>query len=314
MAKENKKETNTQIASEIAKDVYNIINKHITTRVVYADAVQVAQKQTVENATELLDDMSTMFDKKYNIYPFKSLNDMTWEEIKDTIHEGFADKAFAVGDTKSITLTTGEKAEVVIIGFNHDAISGANTKAGITFAFKNILDGWFEMNETETNDGGWAKSKMRNSYMQRLFTVLPKDLQNLIVPVDKVTGVGGGQNKTEITQDKLFLLSQREVFGNDDDVAVAEGEQYPYFENEENRIACRNNNDTYWWWLRSPYLADSYSFCYVGSGGSANQRLGYWQWRRSPCFLPLINKSTRLVRVLGGIKTKCQMKCLYRLV
>lgn len=273
MAKGIKNENKQQIASEVAKDVYNIVNKHITTRVVYADAVQVAQKQTVENATELLDDLSTLFDKKYNIYPFKSLNDMTWEEIKDTIHEGFADKAFAIGDTKSITLTTGEKAEVVIIGFEHDTISALNQKAGITFAFKNILDGWFEMNETDTSDGGWAKSKMRNAYMQRIFAVLPKDLQDLIVTVDKVTGVGGGKNETETTKDRLFLLSQREVFGNDEDVAIAEGKQYPYFKKEENRIAYRNNKNASWWWLRSPYLADSHSFCCVSDYGYADN---YW--------------------------------------
>lgn len=273
MAKGIKNENKQQIASEVAKDVYNIVNKHITTRVVYADAVQVAQKQTVENATELLDDLSTLFDKKYNIYPFKSLNDMTWEEIKDTIHEGFADKAFAIGDTKSITLTTGEKAEVVIIGFEHDTISALNQKAGITFAFKNILDGWFEMNETDTSDGGWAKSKMRNAYMQRIFAVLPKDLQDLIVTVDKVTGVGGGKNETETTKDRLFLLSQREVFGNDEDVAIAEGKQYPYFKKEENRIAYRNNKNASWWWLRSPYLAASHGFCDVCHDGGA-----YYGW------------------------------------
>ncbi len=232
-----------------------------------------AQKQTVENATELLDDLSTLFDTKYNIYPFKSLNDMTWEEIKDTIHEGFADKAFAIGDTKSITLTTGEKAEVVIIGFEHDTISALNQKAGITFAFKNILDGWFEINETDTSDGGWAKSKMRNAYMQRVFAVLPKDLQDLIVTVDKVTGVGGGKNETETTKDRLFLLSQREVFGNSEDVADFEGKQYPYFEKEENRIAYRNNKNTSWWWLRSPLVADSRSFCDVNGDGNADS---YW--------------------------------------
>lgn len=278
MAKETKNENKQQIASEVAKDVYNIVNKHITTSVVYADAVQVAQKQTVENATELLDDLSTLFDKKYNIYPFKSLNDMTWEEIKDTIHEGFANKAFAIGDTKSITLTTGEKAEVVIIGFEHDTISTLNQKAGITFVFKNILDGWFEMNETDTSDGGWAKSKMRNAYMQRIFTVLPKDLQDLIVTVDKVTGIGGGKNETETTQDKLFLLSQREVFGNSEDVADFEGKQYPYFENEENRIAYRNNKNTSWWWLRSPYLADSHGFCNVDYNGYA-----IYHWATDSC-------------------------------
>lgn len=270
MAKSIKNENKQQIASEVAKDVYNIVNKHIVKKIIYADATQVAEKVTVENALLLLDDLSTMFDKKYNIYPFKTLNDMTWQDIKNTIDEGIADKAFAVGDTKTITLSTGEKAEVVIIGFEHDTISGTNKKAGITFAFKTILDGWFEMNTTDTNDGGWAKSKMRNVYMQRLFAVLPKDLQDLILSVDKVTGIGNNKNETETTKDKLFLLSQREVFGNSEDTADFEGKQYPYFENEENRIAYRSNKNASWWWLRSPYLADSHSFCSVDDDGHAS--------------------------------------------
>lgn len=214
--------------------------------------------------------ISTLFKNKYNVTPRKSLNDYTWQEIKEAADEGYADSVFVIGDTKTITLYTGEKAEVVIVGFNHDTISGSNDKAGITFAFKNLIDGRFEMNETDTTDGGWAKSKMRNAYMQRLFNLLPSDLQDVITDVDKITGVGGGsENKTEITQDKLFLFSKREVFGNSNNTADFEGKQYPYFENEENRIAYRAG-DTDWWWLRSPYLADSRSFCGVDNDGFAS--------------------------------------------
>ena len=65
------------------------------------------------------------------------------------------------------------------------------------------------------------------------------------------------------------MLTRLQVFGNSNNTANFEGKQYPYFENEENRIAYRAG-DTDWWWLRSPYLADSHGFCYVDYGGHAN--------------------------------------------
>ena len=69
--------------------------------------------------------------------------------------------------------------------------------AGITFALKDLLDGEFEMNETNTNIGGWRKSKMRNVYMPRFYKLLPKDLQGVIKSVLKETD-------DDVTVDKLF--------------------------------------------------------------------------------------------------------------
>lgn len=269
MAKETKNEIKQQTASEIAKDIFNIFDEHIKKTTVYGDGNIMCVKSTVNDISNVVNAISTLFKNKYNVTPRKSLNDYTWQEIKEAADEGYADSVFVIGDTKTITLYTGEKAEVVIVGFNHDTISGSNDKAGITFAFKNLIDGRFEMNETDTTDGGWAKSKMRNAYMQRLFNLLPSDLQDVITDVDKVTGVGGGKNTTETTQDKLFLFSKREIFSDSSNAADFEGYQYPYFEKEENRIAYRAG-DTDWWWLRSPYLADSHSFCFVSYDGYAS--------------------------------------------
>ena len=106
-------------------------------------------------------------------------------------------------DTQRKPLYTGETVTLVILGFNHDNKADGSGKAAITFGAKDLIDGEYEMNEITTDDeddygsnvGGWCKSKMRNVYMRRLFTLLPPDLQNVITPVEKMTGAGGGSNE-----------------------------------------------------------------------------------------------------------------------
>ena len=198
-----------------------------------------------------------------------NLNTLTWEEINEVAENGRADKVFEIGDTKTITLYTGEVVELAIIGFNHDKLSEQNKKASITFAFKNLLDGEFEMNGEYTNIGGWEKCKMRNEYMNRLFKLLPTELQSVIAVVDKKTSVGNESEELKTTKDKLFLLSQSEVFGNSSYSADGEGEQYEYFKDNENRVAHRNNSSD-WWWLRSPNVASSSRFCNVTGNGFAD--------------------------------------------
>lgn len=198
-----------------------------------------------------------------------NLNALSWEVINEIAENGRASKVFEIGDTKTITLYTGETIELVIIGFNHDKLSEQNKNAGITFAFKDLLDGEFEMNGEYTNVGGWEKCKMRNEYMNRLFKLLPTELQSVIAVVDKNTSIGNESEEIKTTQDRLFLLSQSEVFGNSSYSVDGEGEQYEYFKDSENRVAHRNGSSD-WWWLRSPNVAYSTVFCYVSGDGPAD--------------------------------------------
>lgn len=73
-----------------------------------------------------------------------------------------------------------------------------------------------------------------------------------------VTGGGG----SDITTDKFFLLSRREVYAGNEVSSVIEGEPYPYYSdysdlsaagtgNDTNRIKYRNGSPQYWW-LRTP--------------------------------------------------------------
>lgn len=203
----------------------------------------------------------------------KNLDSLSWAEIAEIAESGKADIYFKVGDAKNITLYTGERVALVILGFNHDTLSengtAADKTAGITFGLKDMLDGEYEINEKHTNVGGWRKSKMRNVYMPRFLSLLPADLREVIKPVVKLTGKGGGSEEVESTDDKLFLLSQVEVFGDSRYTADGEGAQYAYFKDEENVIK-RRGGSAGGWWLRSSNVSDTTYFRYIALTGSVS--------------------------------------------
>lgn len=209
---------------------------------------------------------------KYGVTYRRPLEMLTWAEIADIAKSGKAAAHFRVGDTKDITLKSGEVITAVILDFNHDVLdSEIENTAGITFGIKGMLDGWFEMNDDDTNKGGWAKSKMRTVYMQRIENLLPDDVRAALQPVVKTTTKGGGSDEIEMTVDKLFLFSEVEIVGADAaDSGDDEGVQYKYFEKPDNRVKRRNNGGAYNWWLRSPSVAYATLFRCVGDGGSVD--------------------------------------------
>lgn len=250
------------------------------------------------NADDVLRDEITAVFEDYGADTARlSLNSLTWAEIGAIAARGDAPRAFKVGDYKTVELITGEKIEVVILGFNHDVLSGtdADKTAPITFGMRGVLDGWYEMNDSNTNRGGWRDSKMRTVYMERFYTLLPADLQALIKPVVKLTGTGGGGNDIASTDDKLFLLSDVEVTGDEGNYAdgAAEGEQYDYFKrlaaadtddedeptyDREKAIKLRSNGAAAGWWLRSPHVSITTNFRYVINGGNINSNLAHYAY------------------------------------
>ena len=125
------------------------------------------------------------------------------------------------------------------------------------------------MNADDTNRGGWAKSKMRTVYMQRIVNLLPDDVRAALQPVVKTTTKGGGSDEIEMTVDKLFLFSEVEIVGSDAaDSGDDEGVQYKYFEKPENRVKRRDNGAACVWWLRSPTVANASGFRCVYCAGN----------------------------------------------
>lgn len=198
--------------------------------------------------------------------------DATWEQIAQFSEAGKASEYFAVGDEKTIQLSTGEEITLVILGFNHDDLTSGG-KAGMTIGMKNLLSTTYPIRDENTNVGGWRLSTMRISTLPTIFEQLPLNLRSAIKSVDK-KGLYGGSSSNQkdvvITSDKLFLLSAVEVDNTASEKLnyTAEGEQYEYWKTVKDgtvatdRIKYLSNgsglaND---WWTRTPYIGEVWSY------------------------------------------------------
>lgn len=206
-----------------------------------------------------------------------SFEKASWSDIAALSESGSADKYFSVGDEKTISLTTGEQVTLVILGFDHDDLTGGG-KAGMTIGMKNLLATTYRMNATATNEGGWDESEMRTSTMATLLSQLPSDLQGVIKQVNKKATAGGASTSITTSADKLWLLAEVEVDGTTSAGYADEGEQYEYWKTVKDgtvaadRIKYLSNGSgsANSWWLRSPSVSNSTNFRYFASTGSVN--------------------------------------------
>ena len=203
------------------------------------------------------------------VYPFvvgATLNDTTWENINVISKFGMAKQFWSVGDTKTVSVN-GVNYEFQIIGFNHDDKT-AGGKAGITFQMVDCLSTAYNMNSHNNNQGGWKNSAMR-SRMSTFLSQLPSDLQSVIKAVNKRTSVGNNTSTIETVSDKLFLLSEVEIFGSTTYSFDGEGSQYEFYKAGNTKVKKVDGSASIWW-ERSPYNGSTNFFCDVGNTGTAH--------------------------------------------
>ena len=195
----------------------------------------------------------------------------TWAEIKAAVQAGISgldlSEYWAVGDTKSVTLTTNEVIELQIAGFNHDTYSDGVT-APVTLVMKDCLNTTAQMNSSNTNNGGYPASAMKTYVETNIYNKLPSDLKALVAPVKKkcYTTYNSASSLSEANYN-VWLLAEAEVFDSVSyTVGNGEGTKYPIFTNNASRVK-KVNGSAYFWWLRSAYSSISAYFVYVRSGG-----------------------------------------------
>ena len=199
----------------------------------------------------------------------------SWETISAACKDGSYKTVYSVGDTKDITLSTGETITVAIMGFDHDDLSDGSGKAPITLGMTELMATTYRMKSTDTNAGGWDESEMRTSTMAMLLTQLPSDLQSVIKQVNKKATAGDKSTSIITSADKLWLLAEVEVDGTTSAGYADEGEQYEYWKTVKNgkkdsdRIKKKSNGSGSLsdWWLRTPSLNYGSTFRKFGSGG-----------------------------------------------
>jgi hypothetical protein len=202
------------------------------------------------------------------VYPKHPLNDYSWCEIALLSQSGMADKRFNVGDEKEFQLNDGSTIHARIIGFNHDQ-SDIALPLGITFETVETLNKDYQMNKKNTNDGGWAESYLRKMLNSDIYgEALPGGLREVIKPCTKLTFNDGELSETV---DKLFILSEQEVFGRKIFSNGGEGKWYEYYRRENTEYGkMKQNGERDWRWERSPLSSAATGFCNVVSGGTAD--------------------------------------------
>ena len=109
---------------------------------------------------------------------------------------------------------------------------------------------------------------MRSTHLPAILALMPTEVQNGIREVNKLTSAGNQSATINTTADKLFLLSEIEIFGSVSYSESGEGTQYDYYKAGNSKVKKFNGSASYWW-ERSPYGSYSASFCFVTSSGYA---------------------------------------------
>ncbi len=207
-------------------------------------------------------------------YRFKTLNELSWEQIIHIVEEDRADGRFRLHDTKEIELATGEKIEAEIVGFHHDILTADESKtAGITFGMQDCLTQAYRMNPTNTNAGGWKESEMRTVHIrEHFYDVLPEELKAGIKQVSKNTSTGNKSTAVETTADDVWLFSLSEMGATGLSAPYSqEGSAYPAFDSYASREKHKGKGGSAtYYWLRSAYAGNTTSFKQVSSSGSVS--------------------------------------------
>ncbi|MDD3337851.1 MAG: DUF6273 domain-containing protein [Lachnospiraceae bacterium] len=191
----------------------------------------------------------------------KTKCDITWGQIKEAAENGTVTELVKSGDQIPVTLKNGE---LVLFDATYDK------KGKLYFVAHNCIGECMPMNSEGGNRGGWKDCEMREYLHSEILPLLPDELQAVIAPTTIVQVLDGERVEC---QDKLFLLSETQIFG-ETHYADANGEpedtQLDIFQNERDRVKEEDGEGTYWWWERSPNISSSYIFCFVSSSGNAN--------------------------------------------
>ena len=201
-------------------------------------------------------------------YPYENnFADNTWEQIIAACQKKILPTTRKVGDQKAMT-NGGTDYLIDIIGINHDTYTAGGT-APLTFQLHDCYGESKKMNSSNTNAGGWTSCAMRSTHLPAILALMPTEVKNGIREVNKLTSAGNKSSTINTTADKLFLLSEVEIFGSTTASAAGEGTQYDYYKAGNSKVKNWNGSAVNWW-ERSPRASNSARFCLVYRGGNAS--------------------------------------------
>ena len=211
-----------------------------------------------------------------------------WETIATNVKNGNM-CGYHVGDEKQIELTGFGKHNVRISNVSACESETSETACGFVVEFVDIITKQ-PFNSTMINVGGWKDSEIRTYINNNIYNALPSDLQNIILTTKVISSYAKYDSANFETEDKLYLLSSEEVFGDfatssmaGHDTSVGTSKQLDYYKNQGVTLSNfeksikQYEGSNYYWWLRSVPAGDPWCVLDVANtrGWSNTSANGY---------------------------------------
>lgn len=193
----------------------------------------------------------------YTVAPPKTLEEYTWAEINEIACSGLAPTKFKVGDTKTVTLTDGQKVTVRIIGFDHDQeLYGSKKIAKITFEMVDLLLTTYQMGGNSSKYGFSNSTVKTQMSSGSIYNNIPQEIKNITLYVAKKCISSKYDTNVGSTGATFFILSESEICGTTNAIYASTGVQYEYYKNNNNaqsRIKKSNGVATKYWLRDAAY-------------------------------------------------------------
>ena len=232
---------------------------------------------------KLGDDVVSYIQSLIKPKPGKDIGAYSWQELVGMANDPdieLSDLDYLIGQSRNISITGYGTFAFQLIGIGHDSLASGGTSKLLTFQSVAIVCD-HNMNGSNTTSGGWASSAMRTFMNGELLSKFPQYVQDVIVEVKKPY-CATANGATQYSNDKLFIASEKEIFGTSS--YGNDGTQYEYWSinNTNNARIKKLNGSAQYWWMRSVY--DSTIFRHVSTDGSAISYNASFSNGCVPCF------------------------------
>ena len=253
-----------------------------------------------------------------SIWTPPSFNEAAWDFIKAATTSGKASSYWKIGDRKEVVLngTVGDKvfsntttycyilgfdhnasiesngAHALHIGFGASALSGGAYIAYCDSKYNSSVSstGYFSMNSSNTNSGGWNSCQMKSTICPAFKNALPSDLRNNIRAVTKWQN-NGASTSGQSSSNEIWLLSEMEIFGSAlNSKYTANQVQYDFYKGVADWSAApkikykdTSTSETVNWGERSASSNNTNNFCSVNTNGNAYGNYGNSSLGFAPC-------------------------------
>ena len=201
----------------------------------------------------------------------KSFEEDSWKTISENVKAGNT-SCYHVGDTKNVEIDGSGTLPVRITNMSTPEVCStegfSQSACGFVLEFVDVV-GLHRMNPYDVNNptneigtgtvGGWEHCEMREFLNNDFYNTLPNEVKNVIIDTKVVSSHGRYDSDNFVTNDKIYILSSREVWNAEYGSANNLTRQVDYYNEKDvhaywtSQFLRKTYNGLFeYWWLRTP--------------------------------------------------------------